>query len=251
MSVEGTAALLNVSQAALRGVPWDYLTHVALERVRQVTSCDVAAFYAASKADGSLTLQERLRREAGFDALSVSDRFLAETAAAQEPWPCAADAAGRHDLAIAVRSGSETFGVLAISMQREAFAPADRRFLGELAEVLALALRAERHKRAADLVTKQSRYAFEHNPNPMVVLDAETFRYVDVNQTAIDVYGYTREQFLEMTPYDLRAPSHTAGLEATYSTFREDATTVVDTVHRRSDGSRLDVHITSITIEPR
>jgi len=41
----------------------------------------------------------------------------------------------------------------------------------------------------------------------MLLLDAQTFRYVDVNQTAIDVYGYTREQFLEMTPYDLRAPA--------------------------------------------
>jgi diguanylate cyclase (GGDEF)-like protein/PAS domain S-box-containing protein len=83
----------------------------------------------------------------------------------------------------------------------------------------------------------------------MLVLDAETFRYVDVNQTAIDVYGYTREQFLELTPYDLRAPSHTGNIEATYSTFRQDATTTIDTVHRRSDGSRLDVHITSITVQ--
>jgi diguanylate cyclase (GGDEF)-like protein/PAS domain S-box-containing protein len=249
MSVEGTAALLKVSQAALRGVPWDYLAHIALEHVRQVTSCDVAAFYAASKADGTLTLQERQRRDAGFDALAATDRFLAETAGAEETGPRAAGSLGRHDLAIAVRSGSETFGVLAIALQHEVFTPADRRFLGELAEVLALALRAERHKREADLVRKQSRYTFEHNPNPMLVLDAETFRYVDVNQTAIDVYGYTREQFLELTPYDLRAPSHTGNIEATYSTFRQDATTTIDTVHRRSDGSRLDVHITSITVQ--
>lgn len=249
MSVEGTAALLKVSQAALRGVPWDYLAHIALEHVRQVTSCDVAAFYGASKADGTLTLQERQRRDAGFDALPATDRFLAQTADAEETGPKAAGSLGRHDLAVAVRSGSETFGVLAIALQHEVFTPYDRRFLGELAEVLALALRADRHQRQADLVRKQSRYTFEHNPNPMLVLDAETFRYVDVNQTAIDVYGYTREQFLELTPYDLRAPSHIGNIEATYSTFRQDATTTIDTVHRRSDGSHLDVHITSITVE--
>jgi diguanylate cyclase (GGDEF)-like protein/PAS domain S-box-containing protein len=248
MSVEATSALLKVSQAALRGVQWDYLVHGALEHVRQVTSCDVAAFYAASNADGALALQERTRREGGIDALPATDRFLARIAGGEaDPRP--ADVSGRYDLAVAVRSGVETFGVLAVAMQREAFAASDRKFLTDLAEVLALALRADRHKRAADLIAKQNRYAFEHNPNPMVLLDAETFRYVDVNQTAIDVYGYTREQFLEMTPYDLRAPSRTDGLEATFNTFRRDATTTIDTVHRRADGSRIDVHITSITVE--
>lgn len=249
MSAEATSALLKVSQAALRGVPWDYLVHGALEHVRHVTSCDVAAFYATSNADGALSLQERIRRQAGVDALPATDRFLASVAAGDEPDPRPTDASGRHDLAVPLRSGVERFGVLAVAMQREAFAASDRRFLTDLAEILSLALRADRHKRAADLIAKQNRYAFEHNPNPMVLLDAETFRYVDVNQTAIDAYGYTREQFLEMTPYDLRAPSHTDGLEATYNTFRPDATTVVDTVHRRSDGSRMDVHITSVTIE--
>jgi len=248
MSVEATSALLKMSQAALRGVPWDYLVHSALEHVRQVTSCDVAAFYSASNTDGALALQERIRRDAGIDALPATDRFLARIATGEaDPRP--ADASWRYDLAVPVRSGVETFGVLAVAMQREAFAASDRKFLTELAEVLALALRAERHKRAADLIAKQNRYAFEHNPNPMVLLDAETFRYVDVNQTAIDVYGYTREQFLEMTPYDLRAPSDTDGLEATFNTFRRDATTMIDTVHRRADGSRIDVHITSITVE--
>ena len=248
MSVEATSALLKVSQAALRGVPWDYLTHGALEHIRHVSSCDVAAFYACSKADGALTLQERIRREGSIEALPATDRFLACVANGDvDSRP--ASVPGRHDLAVAVRSGNVTFGVLAAAMQREEFAAPDRRFVADLAEILGMALRAERHIRAADLISKQSRYTFEHNPNPMLILDAETFRYVDVNQTAIDVYGYTREQFLEMTPYDLRAPERTDGLETTYSMFRRDATTAIDTVHRRVDGSRLDVHITSITVE--
>jgi len=248
MSVEATSALLKVSQAALRGVPWGYLTHGALEHVRHVTSCDVAAFYSASKADGALALQERIRREGGIEALPATDRFLTRVANGEaDDRPV--NVTKRHDFAVAVRSGTETFGVLAAAMQREAFTAAERRFLTELAEILAMALRAERHMRAADLISKQNRYAFEHNPNPMLVLDAETFRYVDVNQTAIDVYGYTREQFIEMTPYDLRAPDYADALETTFSMFRRDATTTIDTVHRRVDGSRLDVHITSITIE--
>ncbi len=80
MSVEATSALLKVSQAALRGVPWDYLVHGALEHLRHVTSCDVAAFYAASNADAALTLQERIRREAGIEALPATDRLLRHVA---------------------------------------------------------------------------------------------------------------------------------------------------------------------------
>ena len=248
MSVEATSALLKVSQTALRGAPWDYLVHVALERVRQVTSCDVAAFYAASRTDGALSLQERVRREAGVDALPAGDRFLARIAAGEEAGPRVAGP-GRHDLAVAVRGGTETFGVLAAAMQHEPFGAADKRFLVELADLLSLAVRGERRKRASEIVAKQQRYAFENNPNPMLLLDGETFRYIDVNQTAIDTYGYTREQFLQMTPYDLRATGHTEGLEATFNSLRRDATTVIDTVHRKADGTPIDVHITSITVE--
>ncbi|HEX3469210.1 MAG TPA: EAL domain-containing protein [Candidatus Elarobacter sp.] len=248
MSVEATSALLKVSQTALRGAPWDYLVHVALERVRQVTSCDVAAFYAASRTDGALSLQERQRRETGLEALPPSDRFLVRVAAGDDTGPLVAGP-GRHDLAIPVRGGTETFGVLAAAMQHEPFGAADKRFLAEMAEVLSLAVRAERRRRASEIVAKQQRYAFENNPNPMLLLDAETFRYIDVNQTAIDAYGYTREQFLQMTPYDLRAPGHTEGLEATFNSIRREATTVIDTVHRKADGTPIDVHITSITVE--
>ncbi len=248
MSVEATAALLKISQAALREAPWEHLVHEALQQVRQATSCDVAAFYAASRTDGTLALQERVRREAGLDALPAGDRFLTRVAAGNEPSPRPAGP-GRHDLAVAVRRGSKTFGVLAAAMQHEAFGPADRRFLFELAEILALALRAEHRARSAHLIFEQMRCVFENNPNPMLLLDGDTFRYIDVNQKAIDTYGYTREQFLQMTPYDLRAPGHTEGLEAALSAFRQDAATVIDTVHCRADGSPMDVHITSITFE--
>ena len=248
MSVEAAAALFKISQGALREAPWDHLVLEALRHALQVTSCDVAAFYAASRTDGSLALQHRVRREGGLEALPASDRLLARIAAGDESGPRAA-APGRHDFGIAVRGGSKTFGVLAIAMQHEAFGPADQHFLAELSDILALALRAERRKNAADLVLKQMRTVFENNPNPMLLLDGDTFRYIDVNQVAIDKYGYTREQFFEMTPFDLRAPGHMTGLEERLNTFRRDATTVVDTVHQRADGSLMDVHITSITFE--
>jgi PAS domain S-box-containing protein len=54
---------------------------------------------------------------------------------------------------------------------------------------------------------KQYRYLFENNPMPMWVFDLEDFRFLDVNEMALQKYGYTREEFLEMTLEDIRPES--------------------------------------------
>ncbi len=108
---------------------------------------------------------------------------------------------------------------------------------------------AERSKRAAEVPFRRGRDAFEHNPNPMLLLEAATLRYVDVNQAAIDVYGYTREEFLTKGPYDLREAGHIGDLAEALSKFDRDASNTIDTVHLRADGSRLDVHLTVVTVE--
>jgi predicted signal transduction protein with EAL and GGDEF domain len=147
MSVEGNVALLKAGCAVLRGVAWDRLVHEALAQLPDVTSCEVAALYAASTADGTLTLQALVRQEGGIDALPVTDTKLARTAAAGERDPRqsrSACAAGRRcDLAVAVRSAHGTYGVLAIGSTSEGFTPADRQFLRQLAEILSMALQAE------------------------------------------------------------------------------------------------------------
>ncbi len=51
---------------------------------------------------------------------------------------------------------------------------------------------------------KQYRYLFENNPLPMWVFELEEFRFLDVNEMAIQKYGYSREEFLSMTLTDIR-----------------------------------------------
>ncbi|MBZ0146257.1 MAG: PAS domain S-box protein [Pseudorhodoplanes sp.] len=46
------------------------------------------------------------------------------------------------------------------------------------------------------------RLLFEANPIPMWIWDHETFRYLAVNKAAIEHYGYSREQFLDLTLFD-------------------------------------------------
>jgi PAS domain S-box-containing protein len=51
------------------------------------------------------------------------------------------------------------------------------------------------------------RLMFETNPVPMWVLDAETWRYLAVNRAAVDHYGYSAEDFLTMSVFDVFDPS--------------------------------------------
>jgi PAS domain S-box-containing protein len=47
---------------------------------------------------------------------------------------------------------------------------------------------------------------FVQNPSPMWVVDRDSQRFLQVNETAIDNYGYSKEEFLEMSVQNLRLP---------------------------------------------
>ena len=48
------------------------------------------------------------------------------------------------------------------------------------------------------------RMLFEHSPLPMWVVDAQTLRFLGVNEAAVRLYGYSSEEFLAMTVDDVR-----------------------------------------------
>jgi PAS domain S-box-containing protein len=48
------------------------------------------------------------------------------------------------------------------------------------------------------------RMLFEHSPLPMWVVDVENLRFLGVNQAAMGLYGYAREEFLAMSAEEVR-----------------------------------------------
>ena len=48
------------------------------------------------------------------------------------------------------------------------------------------------------------RNMFENNPQPMFIYDLESLCFVKVNNAAIQFYGYSKEEFLSMTVFDIR-----------------------------------------------
>ncbi len=47
------------------------------------------------------------------------------------------------------------------------------------------------------------RIMFANNPQPMLIFDLETLRFIEINEAAIQHYGYSRQEFLSMTLIDL------------------------------------------------
>ena len=63
----------------------------------------------------------------------------------------------------------------------------------------------ERKKVQRQLYASEEKYRtlFDSSPLPKWVLDRRTLEFLDVNQAAINLYGYTREEFMKMTVRDL------------------------------------------------
>jgi diguanylate cyclase (GGDEF)-like protein/PAS domain S-box-containing protein len=63
---------------------------------------------------------------------------------------------------------------------------------------------------------EESRLLFDSNPVPMWVHDAETGRILAVNDAAIGLYGYGRDQFLSMSTRDFHLTEHDARASASW-----------------------------------
>ena len=61
------------------------------------------------------------------------------------------------------------------------------------------------------------RLLFNSNPVPMMVIDADTLKFIDVNEAALAYYGYSRERFLEMTALDIRRPEERPGFQRVHA----------------------------------
>ncbi|WP_027554577.1 bifunctional diguanylate cyclase/phosphodiesterase [Bradyrhizobium sp. Cp5.3] len=85
------------------------------------------------------------------------------------------------------------------------------------------------------------RLLFDNNPMPMWVFDAETKKFLGVNDAAVQHYGYSRATFLRMTlpeiwPQD-EWDSHAEALERIGDTYHSSR----NWRHLRADGSEIEV----------
>ncbi len=74
---------------------------------------------------------------------------------------------------------------------------------------------------------------------PCGSLKKSTLKFIDINAAAIELYGYTREQFLNMTSLEIRPPSeYQRALDDAKTNFRFDSGEK-DWVHIKADGTEI------------
>jgi PAS domain S-box-containing protein len=97
---------------------------------------------------------------------------------------------------------------------------------------------------------KNYRDLFASNPHPMWVFDLDSVKFIDVNDAAIENYGYTREEFLSMTIHDIVLENSPEKMQQLL-TRQGNLYRSTGWKHLKRDGSTIDVEMSSHTLPLR
>ncbi len=116
-------------------------------------------------------------------------------------------------------------------------------FLRSLTSNVAAAIeKRESEKRYRDL--------FHLSPQPMWVFEVDSLKFLDVNESAIAHYGYTREEFLSMTMLDIRPlveAAHAGNVLSQLENGNQESERKIYK-HKKKDGTLIQVDIKSNNI---
>ncbi|MDR6935648.1 EAL domain-containing protein [Luteibacter sp. 3190] len=98
---------------------------------------------------------------------------------------------------------------------------------------------------------RRFRLTFDKNPFPFWVYDTDTLAFLEVNEAAIRHYGYSRDEFRSMRITDIRSAHDAASLKEVVASLRlgKDGDPDRVWIHRRKDGSTLDVVVHAADID--
>jgi len=85
--------------------------------------------------------------------------------------------------------------------------------------------------------------------NDIILLADESGRIIEANDRAVAAYGYPREELIGMMGRDLRHPSTVDSFEDDWHHAAQQGGLIFETIHRRKDGSPLQVEVSTRTIE--
>lgn len=84
---------------------------------------------------------------------------------------------------------------------------------------------------------------FLANPEPRWIYDLDSFAFLEVNDAAIETYGWSRAEFLTMTIREIRGAEENVRLAAQWDGDRPSLHNAGSWRHRRKDGSEIEVEV--------
>ncbi|WP_207494979.1 PAS domain S-box protein [Aridibaculum aurantiacum] len=91
------------------------------------------------------------------------------------------------------------------------------------------------------------RLLFQRGAHPKWIFDAETLQFLEVNDAAVRHYGYSRQEFLQMTLFDIRPDEEKEKLQGLVAQSIPSETSVLST-HKTKTGKLIRAHVTINTI---
>ena len=87
------------------------------------------------------------------------------------------------------------------------------------------------------------RTLLDHSNDAIEVVDPETLRLLDVNERCCAELGYTRDQLLSMTIFDIDPQLTRARVAETQEQLQKTGFKILESVHRRKDGTTFPIEV--------
>lgn len=108
-------------------------------------------------------------------------------------------------------------------------------------------------KARAEIELKESeeryRHLFENNPQPMWIFDLDTHQFLEVNNAAMNEYGYSKEEFLSMKIFDIRPDTEIKRIEQHLDKLPELNNTEDIWVHQKKNGEKILTNVYGTTLK--
>jgi PAS domain S-box-containing protein len=117
-----------------------------------------------------------------------------------------------------------------------------RNTAGEIYLVAAIAQDITERKRVNESL-QLFRNLIDQSNDAIEVLDPFTLRFIDCNHSAYRALGYTREEFLSLTAFDIDPTIDSACLARLDERLKESSSATFEGLHRRKDGTTFPVEI--------
>jgi two-component system, cell cycle sensor histidine kinase and response regulator CckA len=150
-------------------------------------------------------------------------------------------------LGVPLKTPTATIGVLVVQhyQNENAYDLRDLEFLESVGGHIALAI--ERRRAEEELRKNESmlRLLFQYNPLPTWLYEIDTLQFLEVNRAAMDLYGYSVEEFERMSVLDIRPQEQRAKAFAYIRELGTDAEEHEFWLHQAKDGRTFEVEVIS------
>jgi two-component system, cell cycle sensor histidine kinase and response regulator CckA len=154
-------------------------------------------------------------------------------------------------LGVPLKTPDATIGVLVVQhyQNENAFDQRDLEFLDSAGAHIALAIERMRAEESVRKSEAMFRLLFSNTPLPMWVFDIETLGFLQVNEAATKQYGFSEDEFRNMTFRDIRPDANQPSFQAHVEEWRQPGRHQGHWQHTRREGKPFEVDVISHLFE--